>query len=138
MLKTSKPPAVLRPRKFARVFCSAFRVRPGRGCMHKIPWRWVLFIWFVCVPAHAQKVQFLPEVDAHLTLNSTFRAYLEAKEDRDDGDPRQAGIGPSIQLYLKPLIKLKKVKAFDLIPDEMSSACRFSATTIYENEIEFK
>ena len=67
-----------------------------------------------CLPARAQDVQFLPEIDAHLKLNSTFRAYLQAKDDREGGDPTQATIGPSLQLYLKPLIKLKEVKAFDL------------------------
>jgi hypothetical protein len=53
-------------------------------------------------------------VDAHLKLNSSFRAYLEAKDDRDEGDPHQLGIGPSIQLYMKPLVKLKNVTEFDL------------------------
>jgi len=43
-----------------------------------------------------------------------FRTYVEAKDDRDGGDPTQFAIGPSIQLYLKPLLKLKKVTAFDL------------------------
>lgn len=86
----------------------------GRDGMHKNPWRWAIFVWFICVPVRAQEMQFLPEVDAHLTLNSRFRTYFEAKEDRDGGDPTQAGFGPSLQLYLKPLIKLKKVTAFDL------------------------
>jgi hypothetical protein len=62
----------------------------------------------------AQSPQFLPEVDAHLKLNSDFRTYVEAKDDRDGGDPTQFTIGPSIQLYLKPLIKLKQVTLFDL------------------------
>jgi hypothetical protein len=66
------------------------------------------------LPAHAQGVQFLPEIDAHLTLNSTFRAYLQAKDDREGGDPTQATIGPSLQLYLKPLVRLKRIKSFDL------------------------
>jgi uncharacterized protein DUF2490 len=73
-----------------------------------------LLVCLACTPARGQNLQFLPEVDAHLTLNSTFRAYLESKDDRDGGDPQQFAIGPSIQLYLKPLIKLKEVKAFDL------------------------
>jgi Protein of unknown function (DUF2490) len=81
---------------------------------HKAFWGCTLFFCFTWLPARAQDVQFLPEVDAHLTLNSTFRAYLEAKDDRDGGDSTQLAIGPSIQLYLKPLIKLKKVTAFDL------------------------
>jgi hypothetical protein len=74
----------------------------------------VFLVCFACLPAYAQNVQFLPEVDAHLKLNSSFRAYLEAKNDRDGGDPHQFGIGPSIQLYLKPLVKLKEVTKFDL------------------------
>ena len=74
----------------------------------------VLLVWLACLPARAQDVQFLPEVDAHLRLNSSFRAYLEAKNDRDGGDPTQFAIGPSIQLYLKPLVKLKEVTRFDL------------------------
>src|SRR5579864_2338978 len=74
----------------------------------------VLQFWLAFLPARAQNVQFLPEIDAHLQLNSTFRAYLETKDDRDGGDPTQFTVGPSVQLYLKPLIKLKRVKAFDL------------------------
>jgi hypothetical protein len=76
--------------------------------------KYVFLVCFACLPTYAQNVQFLPEVDAHLKLNSSFRAYLEAKDDRDGGDPHQFGIGPSIQLYLKPLIKLKEVTKFDL------------------------
>jgi hypothetical protein len=75
---------------------------------------WVLLVFVACLPVRAQESQFLPEIDAHLKLNSTFRAYLEAKDDRDGGDPQQFTFGPSLQLYLKPLIKLKKVRAFDL------------------------
>jgi hypothetical protein len=67
------------------------------------------------VPAvRAQNTQFLPEVDAYLTLNSQFRAYVQAKDDREGGDPEQFTFGPSIQFYAKPLIKLKRVTTFDL------------------------
>ena len=69
---------------------------------------------FAASPLHAQDTQFLPEVDAHLTLNSMLRTYLQAKDDREGGDPTQFAIGPSLQFYLKPLLKLKKVKSFDL------------------------
>jgi hypothetical protein len=63
---------------------------------------------------NAQSVQFLPEVDSYLKFNSMFRAYSEAKDDRDGGDPTQFTIGPSLELYLKPLLKLKTITAFDL------------------------
>ncbi len=77
--------------------------------------RWALFVCFACLPAFAQQnVQFLPEVDAYLKLNSMFRVYVEAKDDQDGGDPAQAGIGPSVQLFLKPLTRLNEVRAFDL------------------------
>ena len=78
-------------------------------------WRWAFFMCFACLPAIAQQnVQFLPEVDAYWKLNSVFQMYVEAKDDQDGGDSAQAGIGPSAQLYLKPLVKLKKMRAFDL------------------------
>jgi len=77
-------------------------------------WRCAILLCLTCLPARAQTVQFLPEIDAHLNLNSAFRAYLQAKDDREGGDPTQATIGPSLQLYLKPLIRLKRVKSFDL------------------------
>jgi len=68
----------------------------------------------VCLPARAQDVQFIPEIDAYLKLNSTIRVYLQAKDDRDGGDSTQFAVGPSIQLYLKPLLRLKHVTVFDL------------------------
>ncbi|MGB2666602.1 MAG: DUF2490 domain-containing protein [Candidatus Acidiferrum sp.] len=73
----------------------------------------VCFSWAVPA-AKAQDLQFLPEVDAYVKLDSNFRAYLQAKDDREGGDPTQFTFGPSIELYLKPLVKLEKVMAFDL------------------------
>jgi len=81
---------------------------------HKTLWRWAFFLGLSCLPVHAQNVQFLPEIDTYFRLNSVLQTYLEAKSDHDGGDPLQAGIGPSVQLYLKPLVKLKAVTAFDL------------------------
>jgi hypothetical protein len=80
----------------------------------KACWQILLLCCFACLPAHAQDVQFLPEVDAHLKLNSSVRVYLQAKEDREGGDPTQLTIGPSIQFSLKPLIRLRDITAFDL------------------------
>ena len=65
-------------------------------------------------PIYSQNTQFLPEIDAHLTVNSYVRVYLEAKDDREGGDPHQSTVGPSVQIYLKPLINLKRVALFDL------------------------
>jgi len=84
----------------------------------KLIGRCLLLACLACIPAYAQGdsqvTQFLPEVDAFLTLNSDFRTYLQAKDDREGGDPTQFTFGPSLQLYLKPLVKLKNVTLFDL------------------------
>jgi uncharacterized protein DUF2490 len=77
-------------------------------------WNWVLLASFACLSARAQDIQFIPETDTYLKLNSVLRTNLQAKDDRDGGDTTQLAIGPSIQLYLKPLVKLKHVTAFDL------------------------
>src|SRR5664280_1178124 len=83
--------------------------------LHKTPWRWIFFLCLAYLPAFAQQnVQFLPEVDTYLKLNSMFRVYVEAKDDQDGGDSAQAGVGPSVQLFLKPIAKLKEMRAFDL------------------------
>jgi hypothetical protein len=74
-----------------------------------------LILWCGCGPAaHAQNTQFLPEIDAYVTLNSKFRAYVQAQDDRDGGSPQQFTFGPSIQYYAKPLLKLKHITTFDL------------------------
>jgi hypothetical protein len=73
-----------------------------------------LFLLFACASVRAQSVEFLPEIDTYLKLNSNVRVYFQAKDDRDGGDPVQATLGPSIQFYLKPLLRLKKIAAFDL------------------------
>ncbi len=77
----------------------------------------ILFLLAYCAlaaAAAAQDVQFLPEVDFHLTVNSRWRVYLQTKDDREGGASNQFLIGPSVQLYLKPLVKLQNVTSFDL------------------------
>jgi hypothetical protein len=95
-----------------RIFLVSFA--QGRKTVHKAYCVVGLLILSAVPSARAQNPQFLPEVDAHLKLDSNFRTYLEAKDDRDGGDPTQFTIGPSIQLFLKPLIKLKELTVFDL------------------------
>jgi hypothetical protein len=74
----------------------------------------VFLAWIACVAVHAQDTQFLPELDGHLTLNSSFKVYVQAKEDREGGDPQEFTFGPSAQFYRKPLIQLKNASIFDL------------------------
>lgn len=62
----------------------------------------------------SQEVQFLPEIDAYLKLNPNIRVSFQAKDTREGGDSTQAEIGPSMEFYLKPLVRLKEITAFDL------------------------
>jgi hypothetical protein len=64
--------------------------------------------------ARGQAPEFLPEIDVYLKVNSQARVYFQAEGDRDEGAPIQSTLGPSLQLYLKPLVRLKKITAFDL------------------------
>jgi Protein of unknown function (DUF2490) len=73
-----------------------------------------IFLMFSLELVSAQEVQFLPEVDVYLKLNSNVRLRAQAKDTRDGGDPTQVAIGPDLELYLKPLIRLTQVVAFDL------------------------
>ncbi|MGA3318635.1 MAG: DUF2490 domain-containing protein [Candidatus Korobacteraceae bacterium] len=72
----------------------------------------LVILW--CLSASAQTAQLLPEVDANYKLDSDLRIVFQAKETRESGEPVQAEIGPSLDFYLKPLLRLKDVSAFDL------------------------
>jgi len=76
--------------------------------------RWLLLVGLTSILGHAQDIQFLPEMDTHLTVAQRIRLLIQAKDDREGGDPQQFTFGPSVQLYLKPLLKLKNVTRFDL------------------------
>ena len=69
-----------------------------------------------CLSASAQTVQdeLLPEIDTYLKLTSDLRFDFQAKETREDGEPIQAEFGPSLDFYLKPLVRLKNATKFDL------------------------
>jgi hypothetical protein len=66
------------------------------------------------VVALAQETEALPELDPYLKLNGTVRLRVQVANTREGGDPTQLTIGPDLELYLKPLIRLKEVTAFDL------------------------
>lgn len=80
----------------------------------RTPWLPIVALMLSCEYASAQETQFLPEVDVYLKLSSNMRLRFQAKDTRDGGDPTQAAIGPGLELYVKPLIRLKQVTAFDL------------------------
>jgi hypothetical protein len=67
-----------------------------------------------CARAVAQQEEFLPEIDFYAKVNSGVRWQLQAKQTREGGEPTQAEIGPSIDFYVHPWIRLANVKKFDL------------------------
>ena len=76
-------------------------------------------------PASAQTDQLLPEIDAYYKLNPNLRIWLQGKETREGGDPITAEAGPSLDFYLKPLLKLKNATVFDL-DDSKGRLIKFS------------
>jgi len=68
----------------------------------------------LCQCANAQIDQFLPEIDLNYKLTSVVRLTFQAKETREGGEPTSAELGPSVELYLKPLVRLQDVTLFDL------------------------
>jgi Protein of unknown function (DUF2490) len=85
---------------------------------HLLRWSVVVLVLPVfCIAGSAQssqEVQFLPEIDAYLKVNSELRVSAQAKDTRDGGESTQVAIGPSMEYYLKPLIRLRNITAFDL------------------------
>ncbi len=64
--------------------------------------------------AAAQSFEFLPEVDLNANATHSVRFNFQAKRTRENGDPTQAEIGPSIEFILKPLVNLQKLNLHDL------------------------
>jgi uncharacterized protein DUF2490 len=88
-----------------------------RSLAHLLRWFVVVVLLLFCSAGSAQssqQVQFLPEIDAYLKVNSELRVSAQAKNTRDGGESTQAAIGPSMEFYLKPLIRLRNITAFDL------------------------
>jgi hypothetical protein len=61
------------------------------------------------LPARAQNssTQFLPEIDTYVKLQPNIRFVFQVKDTREGGDPTEAEIGPSVEFYLKPLLRLE-------------------------------
>ena len=74
-----------------------------------------LLVLLPCFPASAQTstTEFLPEIDVHLKLRSNVRFIFQAKDTREGGEPTRVELGPSIDFYLKRLVRLRDISAFD-------------------------
>lgn len=84
-----------------------------------------VLLLFAGIRARAQTFQFLPEVDVYSKLASSIRFNFQVKETREAGDPTQAEIGPGFDFFLKPLVRLKDITAFDL-DDSKARPLQFS------------
>jgi hypothetical protein len=67
-----------------------------------------------CLRAQAQSSEFLPEIDFYTKVHDGVRFTFQAKQTREAGEPVQAEIGPTVDFYLHPWIRLKEVNKFDL------------------------
>jgi hypothetical protein len=83
--------------------------KPYKECL-----RLAVLIHSASLLGYAEEGNFDPELDGNLKVNQLIRLNFQARGERDAGDPLQASIGPGIQFYLKPLVRLKNVTAFDL------------------------
>ena len=75
---------------------------------------WGLLLLALCPAAPAQTTGFLPEIDAYYKVTSDVRVWFQAKETFEAGNPVTAEIGPSLDFYLKPMIRLRDITTFDL------------------------
>jgi hypothetical protein len=94
-----------------------YKTRPKISIDLRIYWLAVILLLLQYRTGKAQstqEVQFLPEVDLYLKPNPNVRLSIQAKDTREGGEPSQAAIGPSVEFYVKPLIKLRDITQFDL------------------------
>lgn len=91
-----------------------FKVAAGLIGTRRLWFLLTVFVFLLGMHARAQVDELLPEIDINYKVTHDVRASFQAKETREGGDPTQAEIGPSIEFYLKPLLRLKDVTVFDL------------------------
>jgi hypothetical protein len=66
------------------------------------------------VAAQPQSYQTWPEIDTYLRLSSDVRASFFAATTKENRQGTDAEVGPNIDFFLKPLMKLKRITIFDL------------------------
>src|SRR5215471_13994879 len=86
------------------------RVAALRNCLFAL----ALMVPALACGAKAQISEFLPEIDAYYKVTSDVRLWFQAKETYEAGAPVTAEFGPSVDFYLKPMVRLKNITSFDL------------------------
>jgi len=62
----------------------------------------------------AQSLQSWPEVDAYRQFNSNVRGSFSVALTRENAEGSSIEIGPNIDFFFKPLVKLKRITVFEL------------------------
>ena len=78
----------------------------------------MLTILALPVAAQTQSLQAWPEVDTYVSLNSDVRVSFFTAATRENRHGTDAEIGPNIDFYFKPLVKLKRITVFELDPSK--------------------
>jgi len=78
---------------------------------------WLLVLLFAtllpCSARAQESNEFLPEIDFFYKLDSNLRLAFQAKQTRENGNPTQAEIGPSLDFYWRPLKNLIRHEQID-------------------------
>ena len=85
-----------------------------RSCTHALSISLLTTLLSALASAQQHVIEFLPEVDAYYKLDSRLRLSFQAKQTREDGELTQAEVGPDIQILVKPLLSLRRVRLYDL------------------------
>lgn len=74
-----------------------------------------LFIFSVMGPCLAgQSVQSWPEIDTYLQINSNVRGSFFVAITRENAESSSGEMGPNIDFFFRPLVKLKRITVFEL------------------------
>jgi hypothetical protein len=76
----------------------------------------MFLVLLACVRVDAQipLTEYLPELDAHVGLNSNVRLVIQDKNALAGSGLTSKEVGPSIEFYLKPIRILRDITRFDL------------------------
>ena len=73
------------------------------GAAFVFVWLFLLISW---PSASAQSFQFLPEADAYYRFKPNVRFSFQVKDTRESGSSNQFEIGPTIDLFVKPIASI--------------------------------
>ena len=81
-------------------------------CLHGLVL--VVLVAFLSPSAKSQTYQTWPEVSTYVSLKQDLRLYVIATTTRENGQGTDAEIGPNLDIYFKPLLKLERFTIFQL------------------------